>query len=118
MRIRALDADGDWTFGKGKNNYLSGNDGIGLNIATRIRSWLNDCFFDMKAGVDWLNRLGLKNQKELLEADLRRIINQSFGVVSIVTFSINITAQRRVLVQYTVQTIYDSAYTASVTLGE
>lgn len=116
MIFRNLDADGDWCFGKGKSDYATDNKAIGLNIATRIRSWLNDCFFDMQAGIDWLNRLGLKDQRDLLELDLRRIISQSFGVTAILSLSISVSG-RSFSAQYTVQTIFDSAYTESVTLG-
>lgn len=116
MIIRQLDQTGDWTFGKGKNNFLTQNSAIGLNISTRLNSWLNDCFFAMTAGIDWLNRMGLKNQKQLLENDIRRIITQSYGVTAILSFSISQTG-RKFSAQYTVQTIYNTAYNNSITFG-
>jgi hypothetical protein len=113
MIFRNLDVNGDWTFGQGKSNYIAQNPAIGLNIKTRLLCWLNDCFFDQKAGVDWKNRLGSKNQRKLLEADLRRIILQSYGVTGILSFQTNLT-DRAFSATYTVQTIYSESYTDTI----
>lgn len=44
MSIRNLDENHDWTFGAGRSNYLNYNAEIGLNIKTRLLSFLGDCF--------------------------------------------------------------------------
>lgn len=113
MIINDLDANHDWRFGNGKGDYIAGNEAIGLNIETRILSWLNDCFFDQGAGIDWLNRLGSKNQQTLLELDLRRIILQSFGVTGIVTFSSSLI-DRNFSASYSIDTIFSVAYTNTI----
>ncbi len=116
MRFRNLTSDGDWTFGLGIGCYVSGNAAIGLNIKTRILSWTDDCFFDLAAGIDWLNRLGSKNQRELLELDLRRIILQSEGVTGILEFDSQLIG-RNFTANYSVQTIYSQSYQDSITIG-
>ena len=113
MIIRNLDSAHDWTFGQGTGNYLTGNPAIGLNIETRVLSWLGDCFFDTGAGIDWANRLGSKNQRKLLEADLRRIILQSIGVTGIVTFSTSVVG-RAFSASYTINTIFSASYQATI----
>ena len=115
MIIRNLDSSGDWQFGQGKGNYLAGNAAIGLNIRTRLLSWVGDCFFDLNAGVDWTNRLSLKNQKRILDAELRRIILQSYGVTGIVSFSTTLDASARVYTaNYEVTTIFSASYVDSI----
>lgn len=114
MIFRNLDANHDWTFGSGKANYIATNPAIGLNIETRILSWLGDCFFDRQAGIDWTNRLGSKNQRVLLENDLRRIILQSFGVTSII-FLNTVLNRREFTANYSVNTIYSAQFRATVT---
>lgn len=114
MIIANLDANHDWLFGSGLGNYISGNPAIGLNIETRILSWVGDCFFDTLAGIDWLNRLGSKNQKALLEADLKRIILQSYGVTGINSFDIVVTG-RLFTANYSVDTIFSKNYINQVT---
>lgn len=114
MIIRNLDSNHDFTFGSGVANYIAGNAGIGLNIETRLLSWFKDCFFDQNAGIDWANRLGSKNQRALLELDLRRIILQSFGVTGIVTFDTVLTG-RKFSASYTIDTIFSKNYQNTVT---
>lgn len=113
MIIRNLDSNGDFTFGSGKGNYLTNNPAIGLNINTRLLSWLNDCFFDAGAGIDWFNRLGNKNQRSLLELDLKRIILQSYGVTALVTFSTQLNG-RIFTGNYTLNTIFSQGYQNSL----
>lgn len=107
MIIRNLDSSGDWVFGQGVGNYLTQNAAIGLNIQTRLYSWVGDCFFDLGAGIDWLNRLGSKNQRVLLEMDLRRIILQSNGITGILSFFTELNG-RNFTANYSVQTIYST----------
>lgn len=116
MIIRNLDEDGDWQFGRGKGCYISQNQAIGLNIKTRIYSWLNDCFFDLEAGIDWINRLGSKNQRELLELDIRRIILQSAEVTGILSFDTTLIG-RKFTANYSVETIYSQSFKDTVTIG-
>lgn len=117
MIFRNLDANGDWTFGNGVSNYVTDDLAIGLNIRTRLLSWVGDCFFALNAGIDWANRMGRKNQSGLLEADLKRIILQSFGVTGLTKFSTVLTAARRLDAEYDVNTIFSRSYRQSVTQG-
>lgn len=116
MRFRNLTPEGDWTFGQGKSSYATQNKAIGLNIKTRLLSWLNDCFFDTGAGIDWPNRLGSKNQRFLLEQDLRRVILQSDGVTGILTFD-TILEGRNFTANYSVQTQFSDSYQDSIEIG-
>lgn len=109
MIFRNLDADHDWTFGKGKECYADKQAAIGLNIKTRILSWVGDCFFEQSAGIDWINRLGSKNQRELLELDLRRIILQSEDVTALLSFD-TILNGRKFTANYSVNTIYSEEF--------
>ena len=116
MIIRNLTAAGDWTFGKGVNNYLSGDAAISLNIKTRLLSWVNDCFFDTKAGIDWLNRLGSKNQAGLLALDCRRIILTTPGVTGLLNFDI-VQNGREFIGTYNITTVNSQSYQNSISLG-
>lgn len=75
MIVRALDSNGDWTFGKGKNDYLSGNAAVAQLIKTRLLSFLGDCFFDTGAGLDWFTYLGSKDQTAVNLAVAAVILN-------------------------------------------
>lgn len=109
MIVRSLDINGDWTFGKGKNNYLSNNKAIVQSIATRLQSFLGDCFFAVDAGLDWFNLLGAKDQLAL-ELAVRAVILNTQDVTAIVNVSINLEENtRRINMKYTVETVYTAA---------
>jgi hypothetical protein len=113
MIFRNLDQDGDWEFGSGVANYATQDKAIGLNIRTRILSWVGDCFFDINAGIDWVNRLGFKNQRPLLEQELKVIILQSFGVTGLLKFDTTLI-DRNFQATYDITTIYSKSYQDSI----
>jgi len=103
MRVRAIDADGDWLFGKGVNDYKSGLDAIAQNIQTRLQSFLGDCFFEQTAGIDWFNLLGNKNQLALNLAVSAVILNTE-NVTGIISLSMSLSSTRELVLQYEVST--------------
>lgn len=108
MKFRNLDSDGDWTFGKGKHNYVSEQEALKLNVKTRLLEWVNDCFFNMTAGIDYLNRLD-KGQRQNLENDIKSIILNSEGVTEITSFYTTLVS-RVFTAQYQVKTIYSKTF--------
>ena len=117
MIIRALDTNHDWTFGKGKSNYLNQQLAIAENVQTRLLSFLNDCYFDLDAGVDWLNLMGTMGITDSeIELTCRAVILQSYGVVRVNSISINRNrSMRNIYLSYNIDTIYTSQF--SQTLG-
>ncbi len=107
MIVRSIDADNDWNFGKGKNDYVRNNAAIMQNIKTRLQSFLGDCFFDIPAGVDWLNLLGSKNVVALRLAIDTCILNTTgvtgFAKPTEVDFD-HVT--RLITITYSVNTVY------------
>lgn len=75
MRVRALDLQGDWTFGKGQNDYKTGQAAAVELIQTRLLSFLGDCFFDSGSGIDWFGYLGGKDELSLNLAVSSTILN-------------------------------------------
>lgn len=75
MIIRQVDTLGDWAFGRGRSSYVTRGAAVAQNIATRLRSFTGDCFFDAEAGVDWWNLLGAKDQTALNLAIAAAILN-------------------------------------------
>lgn len=117
MIVRSLDSIGDWNFGKGKNDYLVNNKAIVQNIATRLKSFLGDCFFSLGSGLDWFNLLGSKDQLAL-EMSVRAVILNTREVVSIVDVSINLEeTTRRINMKYTVDTVYTTALQSPPVFG-
>lgn len=106
MIFRQITSDGDWTFGKGVSGYAINEAAVELNVRTRLLSWKGNCFFDLNAFVDWLGRLD-KGQQENLNRELRNVILQSFGVVSVNSLvGVLDRATRHYLVTYNISTIF------------
>ena len=106
MRFRGIDSGNDWNFGKGKQSYVRDNDALMLNIQTRIQSFVNDCFFDIGAGVDWFNLLGSKDQENIV-ASVRKVIIGTEGVTKINTIDFYTNSSTRNLeVTYNINTQY------------
>ena len=93
MRFRNLDSNGDWVFGKGRSSYLQNTDALMMNIKTRLMSFLNDCFFDTEAGIDWWNLIGSKDMKSLL-ASVQRVVLRSSQVKRIVNLDYTLNNRR------------------------
>lgn len=107
VRVRELDVEHDWLFGKGQNDYLTGNKAVAQSIDTRLNSFLGDCFFDLGAGIDWFNQLGAKNQVAL-NLSISAVIINTPNVTGLLQLSINLDAARRLTVSYRVQTTYST----------
>lgn len=105
MRIRTLTPTGDWTFGKGRNNYKDGREATAQDIQTRLKSFLGDCFFNLDAGVDWFRLNGGKGDIELKLQISATILNtQNVQTVDQITF---VRGQdRSFFIQYRVTTTY------------
>lgn len=103
--VRALDAQKEWTFGQGLNNYLTGNAAIAQDIQCNLSMFLGDCFFQTKAGLDWFNLLGNKNEPAILLAINAAILN-TLGVTGLLQTTVNLDRNRKLTVTYKVQTIY------------
>ncbi len=109
MIVRGIDATGDWLFGKGLNDYLTGKAALSQEIRTRLMSFLGDCFFDKEAGIDWFNLLGSKNQLSLQLAIRATILNTTYpasAVTGIVETTVSLDSSRELSIAYSVDTTF------------
>lgn len=111
--FRNLDANNDWTFGIGQNNYVTEQQEIALNLRTRIMSFLGDCFFATNEGIDWWNLLDYRYQ-DRLEKAVQDVIKDTPGVTAINSVDILIGANRKIRIQYDIQTIYSTSYVEEI----
>jgi hypothetical protein len=106
MIIRGVTATNDWIFGNGLNSYFIDEAAIEANLKTRLLEWVGDCFFNVLAGVDWKNRLDYGQQANLA-VEIKQVVLQSYGVVSILAFQANFSSSTRFdSITMTLQTIY------------
>lgn len=109
MRVRALDSDHDFEYGKGQNDYKTQNNAIAQNIQTRLLSFYGNCFFDGQAGIDWFTYLaGSKNELAVSLAISAMIIGTD-GVTGILQLSITLDRfTRKLRIAYKATTVYST----------
>ncbi len=107
MIVRAITSEGDWTYGAGRNNYLSANAAVAQSIGTRLLSFLGDCFFATNAGIDWWNLLGNKNLLAL-ELAINAVILNTESVTGIISLSTNLDHETRA---------FSASYSVSTSFG-
>jgi len=106
VKVRAIDKQGDWDFGRGRQSYKTDLDAIMQLNVTHIRSWYLNCFFDLLAGIDWKNLLGQKQTSPKIRDAVRRELLKIEGVTGVLNVSLSIDEDRALKVQYTETTIY------------
>lgn len=114
MIVRGIDADNDWLFGKGRNDYKVRTSAIAQHIKTRLQSFLGDCFFATEEGIDWFNLLGGKNLLEL-ELAVRAVILNTPQVTRLLSSSVELDRTTRVVsMSYSVETVYTGLTEAEI----
>ena len=104
MRVRRLNGH-DWTFGRGRADYVKDQAAIAQNIKTRLLSFKNDWFLDIDANIDWMNLLGQRGTEKIIENEVARVILTTLGVVRINSLSLQ-NKERRVIIEADITTIF------------
>lgn len=112
--IRANDENNDWIYGLGANAYKVNNDAIAQDIQTKIQEWVGDCFFNLPAGIDWINRFADGNSARL-EQEINSLILKVNNVVNVNNLSVDVT-NRLFTASYDVQTVYSASVIGEIKL--
>lgn len=115
MIFRGASGDGDWTFGRGKQSYLTGNDAIMRNIETKLKMFYSECFYDTAAGVPWFNLLEQRDLTPLYIA-LRAQILSCYGVTAIREVQAVLSTDRALNLTYWIDTIYTTNVSGGVSV--
>lgn len=112
MRVRSIDSNSDWTFGKGRANYVSERNAIAQSVRTRLRAFQNDYYLDTENGIPWIQLLGnLGTERRILRA-VERTALQTEGVLRITRLEI---VRRDGRQGVTIRIDYDDVYGQSAT---
>lgn len=111
MIIRALDADHDFKFGKGRQDYLTQNMAVAENIQTRLLCFKDDCYFDKAAGIEWFRLLGTKKTLAEIILTCRSVILASYGAVRVNRIAPVVLPDRSLRVEYNMDSIFSLRYT-------
>ena len=70
MSVSKIDKNRDWNFGRGLANYITGSEEIAQNVATRLRSFVNDWFLDTEQNIDWFVLLGTRGTEKQIKIEV------------------------------------------------
>lgn len=113
MRVRAIDTNGDWLFGKGQADYKVNLLAVMQNIQTRLNSFLGDCFFATNTGIDWWNLLGTRGDAAQTAINLAvssTILGTPY-VTGITQLSLVLNSRRNLFISYSATTVFGSVVT-------
>ncbi|WP_373033344.1 hypothetical protein [Sulfurovum sp.] len=114
MKVRRIDANGDWTFGQGLANYIIKAPMVRQNVVTRIKSFKFDWFLDVDAEIDWFNIIGSRNNEKTILSELERVVLATTGVRTIDRLRINGITKRDASIELIFTTIYDVSFTENI----
>lgn len=97
MRYRALDAAGDYTFGRGEANFLvDSRAAVAQSMATRLKLWRGEWFLDDEEGTPWLQQvLGVVGSLALYDLAIQQRILGTEGVTGLANYSSNLDSGTR-----------------------
>lgn len=116
MRYRALDADGDYTFGQGQANFLIDSPAcVAQSVLTRLRLWQGEWFLDKTEGTPWTQQVLGEHTLALYDIAIRQRVLGTDGVIAIDDYSSTLDPVTRALsVAMTISTRFGTAQVAAV----
>jgi hypothetical protein len=119
MRVRAQDANGDYTIGQGNANFLINSAAaVGQLVLTGLRLMQGEWFLDQTIGTPWLQDVigPGATRKPFYDLAIQNQILNTVGVTGIVSYSSTLNAvQRNLTVNATINTQFGPT-TVSVVL--
>lgn len=106
MIVRRNTPTGDWTFGRGVQDYAREDEAIAQNVVTRIKSFQDDWFLDINAEIDWFDLLGRKGTQDQIKAEIERVVIATDGVLRINNLTLT-KLNRKANIALTITTIFN-----------
>ncbi|MCG9064727.1 hypothetical protein LH425_06680 [Laribacter hongkongensis] len=107
MRVRRIDAAGDWTFGQGRASYAGTSESVAQRVKTRLQSFMMDWFLDLDHGLPWLGDIERPADLTRIERDIKLHILRTPGVAEIRAFEMaQDTTSRRLRIMTTLRDIH------------
>lgn len=116
MRVRKNNG-GDWSFGRGRADYVKDNEAIKQNVETRLKSFKNDWFLDIDANIDWFDLLGRKGTQAEIEREVERVTLATEGVLQVNKLQLT-KRLRNVIISIDITTIFNDRLTIGLGLEQ
>lgn len=106
MRVRKLDANGDYSIGQGEANFwINSPEGVAQKVQTRLGLWEGEWFLDKTIGTPYLQQILGYNTASLRDIALRTVILETNGVTALTNYS-SVVSGRNLIVSGTITTTF------------
>ncbi len=111
MINRALDNNGDYTFGSGLSNYYQNiPEAVVQAVQTRLKLWQGEWFLDIVDGTPYMAGILGKYTKDTIDQLIQKRILETDGVTSIVSYEGSYNGDlRSYTITVTIETQYGNA---------
>lgn len=110
MKVRKLDAQGDYTLGTGNDFYVNSAAGVAQAVKTGLALMTGEWFVDISAGTPWLPGILGKVRLQNYDVLLKERVLGTPGLLSITSYSSSLDSTKRSLsVPIEIDTIYGPA---------
>lgn len=108
MRYRKLDADGDYSFGRGRADFwIDQPEAVAQAVKTRLGLWRGEWFLDLTAGTPWATKVLGRYTSNTRDPAIRSRVLETAGVTAITSYSSAYSGETRVFsAQIAVTTVY------------
>lgn len=88
MRVRKLDANGDYSLGKGEANFwINDPRGVAQKVETRLLLWEGEWFLDKTVGTPWIQQILGYNNASLRDIAIKTVILETENVTALTNYS-------------------------------
>lgn len=116
MRVRALDADGDYRFGKSQGDFLINSPAaVAQSVLTRLRLWQGEWFLDTTEGTPYSQQILGKTAQAIYDLAIRERVLDTDGVTAIEDYASSLDdTTRKLSVTMTIDTVYGITQVSTV----
>jgi hypothetical protein len=109
VRYRALDSSGDYSFGRGQDNFLVDQpETVAQAIRTRLLLMTGEWFLDVTEGTPYTTDVVGEHTQFTYDAAIQSRVTETPGVLQITTYTSSVV-NRALSIDMTVDTIYGPA---------
>lgn len=118
MRYRALDVNGDMTWGSNEGNFLVNSAAAVVQaLKTRLNLWAGEWFLDVTAGVPYLTKVFGKSTKATADSAIKTVILNTAGVTGIATYQSTLDHNtRKLTISAAINTQFTGTRTTPITV--
>lgn len=115
MRYRKLDANGDYSFGRGAADFwVDVPDAPAQAVKTRLALWQGQWFLDTQEGMPWKTRVLGNRTADTRDPSIRAHVLGTQGVLRITDYSSALNRDTR---SFSVNLVLDTIYGRAVVAG-